>query len=329
MNQATSPDPSSGASHHLLPQGEKERAALVIGYGSIGKRHADVLKRNGFTVSIVSRREIAGERRFAEIAEAVAQTGPDLVVICTETSAHRAGLAALDACGFAGPVLVEKPLFEPDDPPFASTRIRASTAYVLRFHPVVAALKTALVGKRVFSAEIRCGSYLPGWRPSQDYRTTESASRAKGGGVLRDLSHELDYALWLFGPARRVAALGGRFSDLEIETDDVIALIAETALCPALSLQLNYLDRPTGRSAIVNTDAGTFHADLAAGSLTLNGEPILSAAPFDRDKAFAEQHEDAFRDPPRRLATLEDGMAAIRLIAAIDRAIETSNWVTP
>jgi predicted dehydrogenase len=304
-----------------------QRAALVIGYGSIGKRHADVLEQSGFAVSIVSRRELPGKQHFADIAEAVAKTHPQLIVICTETSAHRAGLAALEGCGYRGSVLVEKPLFEPHDPPFTSEVIRASVAYVLRFHPVVAALHAALAGKRVFSAEIRCGSHLPGWRPSQDYRTTESAFRAKGGGVLRDLSHELDYAAWLFGPIRRVAALGGHLSDLEIETDDVIAFIAEAEHCPALSIHLNYLDRPAGRTAIINTDAGSFHADLITGSLSLNGEPILTAAPFDRDKAFAEQHADALRDEPQRLATLKDGMATIRLIAAIERAIATSTWV--
>src|SRR2546421_323520 len=81
-------------------------------------------------------------------------------------------------------------------------------------------LARRLEGEAIVSAEVRTASWLPGWRPGRDYRATYSASRALGGGVLRDMSHELDYPSWLFGPWRRLTALGGHLSPLEIESDD-------------------------------------------------------------------------------------------------------------
>jgi predicted dehydrogenase len=63
-------------------------AALVVGYGSIGQRHARVLTEMGCALSVVSRRPRAGIRCFADVATAVEQDRPDYVVVANETSAH-------------------------------------------------------------------------------------------------------------------------------------------------------------------------------------------------------------------------------------------------
>ena len=52
---------------------------------------------------------------------------------------------------------------------------------------------------KVYSARAISSSYLPDWRPGQDYRTTYSAHKDMGGGVSIDLIHEWDYLSWLFG----------------------------------------------------------------------------------------------------------------------------------
>jgi len=302
--------------------------ALVVGYGSIGKRHADVLAANGFHTAVVSRRPLDGVHRFATIAEALAALAPDLVVICTETSRHRAGLDDLERGGFRGPVLVEKPLWQPGDAAFRSDAIRVSVGYVLRYHPVLVELERRLSATRIFSGEVRCGSYLPDWRPGADYRETESAKLEAGGGALRDLSHELDYARWIFGDIGSVGAIGGRFSELEIETDDTFMVLARAARCPALSIVVNYLDRPTSRGVVANTADGTYHADLIAGTVRLNGDVVFAAPPFDRNAAFASQHADAMADGPTQAASLDDGLAVLDLVAAIETASRDRTWVT-
>lgn len=303
------------------------RTALVVGYGSIGKRHADVLSASGFRTAVVSRRELAVADRFATIADAISALQVDLAVICTETSAHRAALGELEAAGYRGPVLVEKPLWQPGEPSFASPNMRVSVGYILRFHPVLVELKKRMGAAQVFAAEVRCASYLPDWRPGADYRTTESAKIEAGGGALRDLSHELDYARWLFGDISSVAALGGHLSDLEIETDDSFMILARAKRCRALSISINYLDRPAERTVIANTAEGTFHADLLAGTVKLNGEVIFEAPPFDRNAAFTLQHADAMAASPTQVASLDDGLKVLDLIAAIETASDKKIWV--
>lgn len=80
--------------------------------------------------------------------------------------------------------------------------------------------------------------------------------------MLRDLSHELDYVLWLFGPWRRLTATGGYLSPLETDSDDAYTLLMEARLCPMVSIHMNYLDRVPHREILVNTDQHTIHIDL-------------------------------------------------------------------
>src|SRR3974377_1481833 len=85
--------------------------SLVVGYGSIGQRHARLLDELGASPAGVSRRGIA-RAAFPSLKEALAARRPDLVVIATETGAHHAALTDLADLDFRGRVLIEKPLFE-------------------------------------------------------------------------------------------------------------------------------------------------------------------------------------------------------------------------
>src|SRR5579871_5307487 len=85
--------------------------SIVIGYGSIGQRHARLLEELGVNTAIVSRRRLDDRESFAGLPEAVSAHKPELVVIANETSEHYSALAELGELGFAGSVLVEKPLF--------------------------------------------------------------------------------------------------------------------------------------------------------------------------------------------------------------------------
>ncbi len=302
-------------------------AALVVGMGSIGRRHARLLGDLGLDVAAVSRRDGVATRCYSTLAAALAQERPGYVVIANETAAHRQTLAALAELGFAGTVLVEKPLFERPQKLPENRFSGLFVGYNLRFHPVLREMARLLAEEPAISAQVYVGQYLPDWRPGRDYRTTASASRAAGGGVLRDLSHELDYMTWLFGPCLRVAALGGRFGDLAIETDDVQGLLLAFARCPVVTAQLNYLDRQGGRDIVVNTARRTLRADLVTGTLRVDGEEKHFA--IERDDTYRAQHQAALGNRRDGLCTAAEGAAVLDLIAAAETAAATGRWVTP
>lgn len=192
------------------------RQALVIGYGSIGARHVRVLSELGLQVAVVSGHavELPGVSVFRDLVQAFASLSPDYVVIANETVRHRTTLDALAAVGFAGPILVEKPAVATIEQTAPLTANHVRVAYNLRFHPVLQVLAAELQNENVISVQAYAGQFLPNWRPGTDYRDSYSANRALGGGVLRDLSHEIDYLSWLFGPWARLSAIGGKRSQI-------------------------------------------------------------------------------------------------------------------
>lgn len=301
------------------------RRALVVGFGSIGQRHARLLAEIGCAVAVVSRH---GEGAYAAVAEGVAAHRPELVVVATETVDHARVLEELAACGYGGRLAVEKPLFHAlrDFPwrGFGPTMV----AYPLRHHPAVVVLRRELAGQRVLSAQFTVGQYLPDWRPGRDYRECYSAHAAQGGGVLCDLSHELDLANWLLGPWRRLAARGGHVSALEIDSDDVFAVLSEHERCPAATIQMNYLDRRSRRSILLHTDEHTYLADLVGHSLQRDAEPPQVFA-IERDTMFRAMHAAMLAGEMGGLCSVADGLRVLDMVAAAGRSARSATWEEP
>lgn len=251
---------------------DKPSSALVIGQGSAGRRHARVLAEIGLSVSTVSRRPDVG--RFASVAEAAEVVDPDYVVVATETVDHARVLAELSSVAGSARVLVEKPLFGAclDTPLSEFKDLRVG--FPLRMHSGLRKLREEIAGQTVVSAQIYCGQYLPDWRPDRDYRDTYSSDRAQGGGVLHDLSHELDYAGWLFGACTRVNAIGGSLGGLGIAADDCWGILASFERCPIATLQINYLFRPLRRDCVVVTQDHSYELNFRDHTLTRDGECI-------------------------------------------------------
>lgn len=301
--------------------------ALVIGQGSIGQRHARVLEEMGHAVWAVSRRPSDDPRICPDLASGLARN-PDYVVIASATHEHARDLQALRDAGFAGRVLVEKPLFDTHQPLSETGFASVHVAYNLRYHPMILALRAALDTARICAVQVYVGQYLPGWRPGTDYRASYSAHADRGGGVLRDLSHELDYLLWIFGDWTAMTARMGTFSSLEIDSDDVFAALFATRRCPVGTVQMNYLDRVGRREITVNTDTGTLRADLVTNTFWTDAEKTHHP-PLDRDHTYRAMHDDILNGTTGIACTLREGMAVMQLIATAEETAQTSGGSIP
>jgi len=299
---------------------------LVVGYGSIGRRHEEVLSALGAETAVVSgyAAEIA-RPCYSTLGEGIGRFNPRYVVVANRTSEHMETLTQLEKSGFRGLCLVEKPLARhvpPDDVSFSFT---LRVGYVLRFHPLIRKAKELLTGKRLLSIDVYAGQYLPDWRPETDYRRCYSAIREQGGGVLRDLSHELDYISLLAGGWRRVAALGGHVSGLEINTEDVCGLLMEMQHCPTVLCQLNYLDRNIRRDCTVQYDGGTLHFDLITNRLIHNG--IVHEEVSERNDLFKAMHTAAMMPGLSGLCSFEEAVQIMNLIQSAETAMDKGCWV--
>lgn len=293
---------------------------LVVGLGSIGMRHVRVLERLGRRVATVSRR---GGGTFRDLATALAEGSPDYVVIASETALHAAHIETLVSLGYNKAVLVEKPLLSA---PRALPKGRFSCLHVgynLRFHPVVSRVRDHLATMRALTVSAYVGQHLAGWRPGRDYRTTSSASRTAGGGVLRDLSHELDLVLWLLGGWKRVVATIGASGTLEIDAEDNASLLLELERCPAVAVVMNYLDRRPTRVLRIVGEETTIVADLVNATLICGDK--TETFNVDRDDTYAAMHKDALAGGAMA-CTAREGIAVVDLIGAAERSACTGAW---
>lgn len=249
---------------------------LIVGCGSIGRRHARNLRALGVGRILA---HDPNQEQAAELAregpatvcatlDAAYEKRPDVALVCAPTSLHLplASQALTHGCH----LFVEKPLsssLDGVDAFLGAVRDRGRVllvGYNLRFDPLMHRLEAWLREGRIgrpLSTRLHFGSYLPARHPWEDYRGGYGARRALGGGVILDAIHELDYALWLFGDPAAVSCVAAKVGDLEIDVEDVaeIQLVHPDAV---VSIHLDFLQRPHRRwCAILGTD-GRITADL-------------------------------------------------------------------
>ena len=297
----------------------------VVGAGSIGQRHQRLLQELGHEVVVVSKSSKSA--KYKSLTDALAQENFEYVVLASKTSQHFADLRVLIEKNFVGSVLVEKPIFDRSEKLKPNHFKFLAVGYNLRFHPAIIWLQETLpqLGA-VSSVNFYVGQYLPTWRPDSDYRNSSSAKTDSGGGVLRDLSHELDLVQYIFGDWKKITAIGGKFSDLEIETDDTFSILLQTDRCSAVSVQMNYSDRLRQRLINVNGNNGTIQIDLVSNSATFNN----SQKSFDvhPDSTYISQHNAVIHNQDLSICSLADALKVVATIEAVEKSAKKSKWIT-
>lgn len=247
-----------------------------VGVGSIAKRHI----RNLHT--ICNERQIAltidALRRAPEAIAGVDNVlcsvndlsdNYDAVFITNPTEFHLESLIQLH--DKSKHFFIEKPLVslsQVDEARLFQTR-NDSTYYIacpLRYNSVIQYIKNNIDPSEVISVRSISSSYLPDWRPGQDYRKTYSAHKSLGGGVSIDLIHEWDYMTYLFGWPIKAYSLIGKKSALEIDSDDYAIYIAEYQDKIA-EMHLDYFGRKTVREIQLFTVDDTIIGDLENGTV--------------------------------------------------------------
>ena len=272
---------------------------LIIGLGSIGKKHVRAIRELEAGAEIYAVRHSPEAESFEAVENIFSLDGidfsPDFVIISNPTNRHREAVKSV--MRFDCPLFIEKPVFdnlENTENLLAEIEEKNILTYVacnLRFHGCIAFLKNYLAENDVRLNEVNgyCGSYLPDWRPDADFRKIYSANEAEGGGVHLDLIHELDYLYWLFGTPQKASAFKRSNSSLAISAADYAnyALLYEDF---AASVILNYYRRSPKRSCELVFEDKTWFVDLLKNKITENGNVIFSS-----DETIADTYVSQMR----------------------------------
>lgn len=203
---------------------------LIIGLGSIAQKHIEAIKKINKSALIYALRSSNIANSNKDIIDLYDLTDVpndiDFILISNPTSLHAE--AILKVIDLEKPLFIEKPVFdsimnnEEIVQLISKKSIKTYIGCNLRFHPALIFIKNYLNVKntKINEVTIYCGSYLPNWRPLQDYTKSYSSNKQLGGGVHLDLIHELDYAIWIFGKPLNYQSIKRKVSNLLIDTFD-------------------------------------------------------------------------------------------------------------
>ena len=214
---------------------------------------------------------------YLYVDEIPAERQYDVVFVTNPTSMHYETVESFAA--HTQSFFIEKPVFDSttvDEKIFETIKgIPSYVACPLHYNTVLQYVKENVDPDEVICARAMSSSYLPDWRPGQDYRNTYSAHKDMGGGVSIDLIHEWDYLTWLFGMPTECYQIINKVSNLEIDSDDLAIYIGRNDKT-AFELHLDYFGRHPQRTLDLFTAEDTIHCDLIAGTVSyLNkGETI-------------------------------------------------------
>ena len=280
---------------------------LVVGYGSIGKRHIrNILKISNNQIIVCTKHKDNFLRKndclVYESLNDCLNENPDIGLITNVTSLHidTAIKLARSNCH----LLIEKPLSHSVKNIKKLLNIlekNNSTTLMgcnLRFHPCIKKIRELILKKRigdVISARVENGSYLPDWHPKEDYRLGYSARKALGGGVLLTMIHELDYLIWFFGEVKDVFSITGKFSNLKISADDLSAMLIRFKNKVIGEIHLDYFQRSRIRSCKVIGTKGIIYWDSEIESVRLYNNrtkkwtEVIKLRNFDDNSMYVDE----------------------------------------
>lgn len=315
---------------------------LIVGLGSIGKRHLHLAREllPNADIQVLRHQQSDSIPEYANgcffsLKQAI-DFAPQIAVIASPATFHITVAQALAEVGVH--LLVEKPLSATVDGVQALLETCSKqktvllTGYNLRFLSSLQRFRDLLgesVIGRVLSVRCEIGQYLPSWRPDSDYRQGVSAQQALGGGALLELSHELDYLRWIFGEVAWVKATLSRHSSLEIDVEDT----AHLTLCFASTSDDNQLIATVNLDFIRHDTTRLCTAIGENGSLRWNGltgvVELFGAGAKEWRELFHHQHQrdDSYiaewqhfitcvNEHKIPLVTGEDGLKVLQIIEA-------------
>jgi len=248
-------------------------SVLIVGYGSIGKKHLEnFLQFKDIQLTVYTKRndlQLLRENgiKISDSLTECLKENPDVGVITNETSLHIPIAIKLAKEGLD--LFLEKPLsnslkdVEKLRAIVKKKKLITQMGCNLRFHPCIKKIKSLIEHQkigRIISAQVQNYSYLPDSHRWEDYRKSYAARKDLGGGViLTNAIHEIDYLYWFFQEVENVISISGKFSDLDIKAEDYVSGLLKFKNKIIGELHMDYFQRPDFRSCKIRGTKGEIY----------------------------------------------------------------------
>lgn len=283
---------------------------LIVGYGSIGKKHKKALKKisHNFIFYHFDSKTVYSKQELLRI-------DPDLIIISTPTYLHYQNLNFFNSIVKKKIILIEKPLFHKKYKiNLNDNKNKIFIGYNLRFHPIIQYLKKNIKSTYPFYIRSECFSYLPNWR-KKNYENIYSSKKRMGGGVANDLSHEIDYLRWLFGDIKKIFKKKIKISNLKITSDDTFILIAKIKNI-LVNINLNFSSFLNSRKLIIDEKNKTLECDLIRNNIKIynkNSKKIIKLN-FKNTNSLLNMHKKILKNNFKHMCTLKEAQKVMDII---------------
>lgn len=334
---------------------------VIVGSGSAGRRHLTTLRRllpdaelvmvrRPDSTTPLDRPTEQGAVLVESLADGLARGPVDLGVVASPAPFHVGHTAAFVDAGVPA-VLLEKPVATSAAAAeplvgLAARDTRIVVGYHLRWSDTAPTMRTLLADDavgRVTSFGFHSAQHLSGWRPWARTEHTVSGRADLGGGILLEISHELDGLRWLLadhhGEVDMVAAglgFGGAPTDGTVDT--VADLDLTLADGTTGTVHLDMVTPVHDRRWWVVGELGELHADLLTGRIERRAPDgsievlVDRAADGERDRAELRLIEHTLAVRTGRSApgcTVGDGVQVLRIVDAARRSHEDGGTAVP
>jgi len=324
--------------------------ALVVGYGSIGKRHIENLSSfPNIEILVYTNRkyDIFLQRKKCKIFHSLKdclKEKPDIAILANVTSLHIKTAIKLANSGIN--LFIEKPLsnsLERVDTLLKIVKKRKLVTLIgcnFRFHPCIKAIKKIISNNeigRIISVHVENGSFLPNWHPNEKYPNSYASREELGGGVVLTCIHEIDYLYWFFGNIKEVFSITGKFSDLKISVEDLSAALLRFQNNIIAEVHLDYFQKPLVRSCKIIGTQGTLYWDLDTNTVKMYDVKRekwiekLKLQNYDNNTMYIEELSHFLRCIKKKEKTInsaEEGFKVLKIALAIKRSSKIKKAIT-
>jgi len=296
-----------------------QKKILILGLGSAGLRYYRILKKLKFENIYTFSEHISNSQSIKSIKE-IKNLNPDFVFICSETYKHYSQLKRINNILSGKNILVEKPLFHKDlKIPKINNNI--FIGFNLRFHPVFEFISKKIKYdlENFYDLKFTCYSYLPKWR-KKNYKNSYSSSKKKGGGVINDLSHEIDMAINIVKKFSILQFSYSKISDLISDTEDNFYVILKKKKNQKIQIDLNYYSRIEKRQIEFISSKQSIVGDLITNEVKIKTSKTVKAFKIKpKLNTYQKLVNDFIFNKGKRCAKFEDGLKVNKFIGEVKR----------
>lgn len=294
---------------------------LIIGNGSIGKQHVSALLNLGVKPIVYTQfPDVNSNVKYIKSLNEINDV--DIAIICSPTYRHLPDFKRITSKFKLSKVLIEKPVAASTHEALEikkisiDKRIKVFVAFDMRFISKLQYVKRNIKNliPEIKLVKIYCGQYLPEWRPESDYRKSYSSFPDKGGGVDLDLTHEIDYMIWLFGSPQKIEYTKiDKISSLDISSPDYFKGIYKYNNF-IVDVELDYIRKLDRKLIILGENKVLVDLDFIKSNLIFCNEKVELMTTDIQNSLSSELNEFLNEDNPRNLCTLDESIEVLKMI---------------